>query len=1558
MPDGKVSIEITADASGVKRGASQAEQALSGIERQASSGLGFGLMAGAGQAAFNLILKSAGLAVDAMKAVVSVGSQFESQMSRVEAISGASASDMAMLEAKAREMGATTAFSAKEAGAAMEYMAMAGWKAGDMVSGIGGIMNLAAASGEDLASVSDIVTDALTAFGMEAKDSGRFADVLAAASSNANTNVSMMGDTFKYVAPAAGALGYTVEDMAVAIGLMANNGIKGSQAGTALRSTLSRMAKPTKETREAMEKLGISLTDEQGTMLSFKEVMLNMRSGFSSLSESEKSAAAAMLGGQEAMSGLLAIANASEEDFQKLTDAIDGSAGAAERMADTAMDNLDGSMREFGSAASELGLTLFDAIKGPLTGLVDFGTGVINSITGFLKTEQSDLAGFLDITRSHADEAAKAIQASYDAIDAGEAEVGKLSAYEKVLLQVADAGKANEFQTYMIEKAMSELGDTMPEIAAAWDAETKTLRLNRDEIEKNFETRKRMARMDAVVEAQVQAQRALGEAELSRAMAEDAIWTAVGKANEEYKRQRDEMAKLGDESAKRADEVYQSQVIGTEDLEAAVSKLSNDVSGLVGQDLKNDLLAAYDAYESAGAQCDEYAAQVEHLDRMEASLADTSKEAAGDLEKVADATQKGADAAAAQEAAAAQLEAAERRMSKAYTDARDTVTGAFEDIKKGVENALALNPFEAWADSSQNGVEKMITALTAQKESIKEFGKNIQTIQKTLLDAGEDTGAVDAFVGWLSELGPAGATAVSQMSENAELLRQAMHEYVGAVDAKDAISSMLAGAHTALLAGLGELGSSVADWENLSDIVREKITASGLDGALTDAFLGVVEEAKAVGVAIPAGLAESIMTSEEPEAAIQQAMTDLENAMLGHSEALLQIASDAGLEVPAKIKAGLEAGGAEAKEALDQLIALFSGSDILQKAETAGSETGKKTAGASAKGAKGEAGQMTEAADANVNAYKAEVDARRVDVETAARGLAQAGATAAESMTGLWANAGNMAAAGFAGGIRNGGSLAISAATAVAAQAIEAAQKRLDERSPSRVFKRIGAYMSEGWAIGITSAGGMVTDATRLLAETSVAQAGGAAARIATAFSKARRTIDAGIKKGDFTETLGAATKTAAAGVEAAVSGAEGALKTAAARYFTALSDANAKKTESLQKQQKALSERITLTKDTGARAALEAQKKTLDAQIDALRTRGQKISKMQGEFSSSLLSSYSKALEGQADKITERLNATLEKAAKAAQDKMDDLKSKQASMKAGLLDIGTVWDGDTIGKGMLLSVKRQIADIRDYEKMLKQLEGRGISKTLLSEIEGMEAESAAGYMAALLGLSDKDLKQYDKLFRQRAKEATRVSKEHYAEEVEAVKTGYTDAVEKAFSDAQKSIAGMGEKAMAGFLKGMKATDYSREIRKIAKAIVSSMADELEIHSPSRKAEKLAAFFGQGWDAGIRSATDDAERAMEQYAAAALAAFAGTFPDMKAAAFARPDGLLRMSAPAFAAASPELATVPAGSSGGGETRVTLITTLDGREIARGTAVYTEAELARRQAIQARREGLL
>lgn len=360
MSDGRIVIDTDLDSSGIEAGLGK----LKGVITKGAAALGVGKLA---------------------QEVVNVGKSFEAGMSEVQAISGASGKDLQALTNKAKEMGATTKFSATQSAEALKYMAMAGWKTNDMVDGLGGVMNLAAASGEDLGTVSDIVTDALTAFGLQAKDSGHFADVLAKASSNSNTNVSMMGETFKYVAPLAGAMKYSVEDTATAIGLMANAGIKGSQSGTSLRSMLTRLVKPPKEAAEAMSALGISVTKSDGSMKPLRETMAELREKFSGLTESQKASYASSIAGQEAMSGLLAIVNTSDKDFDKLTKAIDNSSGAAKKQADTMNQNLQGALYELGSAAESLGIEMYEHIKKPLTKAVDFGAKKVRGLSSALK---------------------------------------------------------------------------------------------------------------------------------------------------------------------------------------------------------------------------------------------------------------------------------------------------------------------------------------------------------------------------------------------------------------------------------------------------------------------------------------------------------------------------------------------------------------------------------------------------------------------------------------------------------------------------------------------------------------------------------------------------------------------------------------------------------------------------------------------------------------------------------------------------------------------------------------------------------------------------------------------------------------------------------------------------------------------------------------------------------------------------------------------------------------------------------------------------------------------
>ena len=419
MADGEVVIDTSLNTGGFEKGIS----ALGGI---ASKGLTASTVA--------ISAVSAALSTCAGYAI-KVGSDFEAGMSNVEAISSASAQSvttasgemvdgLTALTDKAKEMGATTKFSATESSQALNYMAMAGWDAQAMYDGLAGIMTLAAASGEDLATTSDIVTDALTAFGMQASESGHFADVLAQVSASANTNVGLLGETFKYVAPLCGTMGYSAEDASIAIGLMANSGIKGSQAGTALKTAIANMAAPTKAMAAQMAALGIEITNSDGSSKSLMEVMQNLRASFDGLSESEQAAAASTIFGKESMSGMLAVINASDEDFAKLTESIYNCDGAAEQMAATMQDNLQGQITILKSGVEGLGIAVYEKLQEPLKNLAVKGQEYIGQLTdafnsggfsGLVAEIGNVLADAVSMVMTYAP---KLVDAAVDCIDA------------------------------------------------------------------------------------------------------------------------------------------------------------------------------------------------------------------------------------------------------------------------------------------------------------------------------------------------------------------------------------------------------------------------------------------------------------------------------------------------------------------------------------------------------------------------------------------------------------------------------------------------------------------------------------------------------------------------------------------------------------------------------------------------------------------------------------------------------------------------------------------------------------------------------------------------------------------------------------------------------------------------------------------------------------------------------------------------------------------------------------------------------------------------------------
>ena len=368
-------------------------------DQAADSAASFGQQAAQGMEAIQSAIAAAGIVdsldeiKDAYLECVTIAADFQEGMSNVEALSGASAQEMADLIAEAKELGAETKYTALEASEAMGYMAMAGWDAQQMMSGMSGVIDLAAASGEDLAMVSDIVTDNLTAFGLTAADTAHFADVLAAAATNSNTSVGIMGETFKQSASVAGALGYSIEDVAVATGLMANAGVKGSISGTALKNTFNGLLEGVTLTSAAFGEYEYSAIKTDGTMEDFAGTIDELRVYFDQMTEAERVNNAMAIAGQRGYNGLLAILNATDEDYASLTNSINNCSGAAQRMAEIKMDNLNGQLALMNSAWEAVQTTIGEQFNPELRELAELGTDVLTWINGFIQENPALVKG-------------------------------------------------------------------------------------------------------------------------------------------------------------------------------------------------------------------------------------------------------------------------------------------------------------------------------------------------------------------------------------------------------------------------------------------------------------------------------------------------------------------------------------------------------------------------------------------------------------------------------------------------------------------------------------------------------------------------------------------------------------------------------------------------------------------------------------------------------------------------------------------------------------------------------------------------------------------------------------------------------------------------------------------------------------------------------------------------------------------------------------------------------------------------------------------------------------
>lgn len=1013
---------------------------------------------------------------EAAKYVVEVGSEFEASMSKVKAISGATGGEMDQLTAKAKELGASTKFSASEVGSAFQYMGMAGWKTRDMLSGIDGILSLAAASGEDLATTSDIVTDALTAFGKSAEDAGKLADIMAAASSNANTNVSMMGETFKFAAPVAGALGISMEDTALAVGLMANAGIKASQAGTAIRTGLSNLVKPSKQAADAMEKYGIEIRKNSDGSINLRATMEHLRSKFGELSETEQAAAASAIFGKNAMSGWLAIVNGSDEDFNKLANAIDNSNGAAKDMSDIMQDNLQGKITEFKSALEGLGIALYNKVAEPLTGAVSFATGVLSDLTKALTTHKSENQEAIDQIKQANDEMQTSLENSKSVLENAEIDAAKVGILGQALIDLNTQEELSAAQKEALKGVYDQLVEVVPDLAGYYNEETGKVDLTREAIEKLIKVREEeiieqgrlkatTELLDAMGEAQARLDLALSRTEGMKRQKQ--MWydlqEMVGNATEEYRElantfqgeridnewskdfqkqwsdiaqealgsgaitmtqyeeiermftqpmsestlinmfdllgqnaentqgQIDSMNEEVEEATKIAGEaqqqydLYAQQIAETaeaHDNEAAAARDSAtsigdmrdeqnalrkslgetaDRTEIVNEKLEEYRKGANESAEATGEAADKTYDLNTALNGLEEGFEDTGEAADEEAQQIEDATQKVRD-----------HHQALKTIRDTITEYRDSVVEAFGDAKEAASQAFDINPFSEWGKNAENGIAKFRESMQSQIDGMLAYKDNLGLIRDNLGEISPE------FVGYLEDMGVEGAMLVEELANafrngDASTAQELIAMYTQALDGQEDIANMIGLDKMALMLGLNDMASSVAEWEDLGyafDTAVGVIQAKGeqMTAETSNAFWAAVDTAKAMGVQIPAGLAESIRTSEDPELAVQEATDQLTGAMWGRTEGVLASAQQAGLAVPEGLAQSIREHSGDPEAAYNELVGLLGGKQV--DFETVGSEAGAAMGGSTAAGIGEKQEDVTGAADTVISAAK------------------------------------------------------------------------------------------------------------------------------------------------------------------------------------------------------------------------------------------------------------------------------------------------------------------------------------------------------------------------------------------------------------------------------------------------------------------------------------------------------------------------------------------------------------------------------------------------------------
>lgn len=1539
-------------------------------------------------------------AVAAGTAAINAGRSFEAGMSEVKAISGASRKDLEALTNKAKEMGATTKFSATQASEGLKYMAMAGWNSQQMIAGLPGVMNLAAASGENLGTVSDIVTDALTAMGLKASDSAHFADVLATAASSSNTNVAMMGETFKYAAPVAGALGYNIEDLAQAIGLMGNAGIKSSQAGTSLRSILTRLAKPPKDCANAMEDYGISIKNSDGSMKSLMEVMENMRDSLQGLPKDEQSAAAAALGGQEAMSGLLAIVNASESDFNKLSKAIDNASGAAQDQADIMNDNLQGALYELGSAAESAGIELYDNIKNPAKKAVRAAATEIRSLSTTIKDNgiEAIIPEETITTVKNLGNTAKSIGATGLRALGGGAKL--ISENMQVALPLATS-----FLVVM-------KGYTVVKTIATAFTETQAAMTGASAVMTGLGTVVRLFTGEAMAATTATGLLSAGVATLGgpigvAILACGALTAGVAAytlTQKDGSYEQDKFSKKIEAAAKEQRE-YSKQI------KQSQRERLDSINGTQTEAEKTDVL--YNKLESlisvekkSAGQKKQIKSIVEQLNSILPDLNLQYDEQKDKLNQSTSAIKKNIQALK------------EQAMAKAYGSQMDSVAEDIVKTQSKIEKAQKqMQKAKEEYEKAQAETRKADKAY----EQNPDYGKNLKSRnearqkEKDLEKAYNDS-----------------AKAVKNYEKNLSSLQDEMENY-SQMQIKE-------GNYADFLSNLDKLAKDAGiKAKKIPETVLENIKAGNYKAPTTGDGLkrlinldGLIQQAQEAGIEIPQYLLQGI---SDGSINFQSAINQM-NTLLDFSSAA-EKAGISGKEIPEELAQSIMQGKISVDEAINQLL---SGSEekmakikknvedigngkikgintsaytsslntVSQKAKSTAKDTDKSNKEIK-KNSKLKGTNNTAAAKQTYGAYKTEGEKAKNTVKKTGKELGKSGATSVASTTSQWKSAGsknaksyisgiasqkgaaqkagktlstsaktgassgkagfvsagrNMAA-GIASGIHSGTPFVTAAARSAVRAAVKAAQKAGEIKSPSRVMKNeVGKYLPLGMAAGIKDNTDSVVNASRSMCASALT----ASADELDIHSPSRKfkniigkNIPKGIAKGVreskselvgemesvVNEALSAAQNASKNGNYSEIgsnllSGLSTSLSTSKSRSSETIQEIISQQEEALsnanQKKEEKLQNKID---KLGSKKANKKQKAALKKKLKQMKASDKKQESQLKTAGEKAAAAYNDAFEKESARITKIAEERIQKLSETYQTQYNDIKSKMDPLTEKQQSWGNVYD-----------LKQNIADIKRYQENLKDLEGR-IPESMMNKILGMNMDEATAYMDWFRGMAPSEQKKYLSDWKTIYSSSESFSKNFFADDFAKIQKEYEAQLKDATDELYAQMSQIGTNIAKGLTAGMnsESRNLSKTMKKICSNIIKTAKKELKIKSPSRVFKQIGIHNIEGAEKGHEAEAPRLYKQIEGVSETLAERFTKanlklSLPDIQSRMQA---ALSRQVSKVSASVQPQLTAALAENTGqtiyNAPESIEIVTNLDGKEVARTTVPYIDVYLS-------------